>query len=417
MLFWRIFCPTCGRSIDHHVWHINTGLGPKLALCPKCNTQVSTGRWEWPTFSGGRRARYHVLSAGYAVLFGILGGGAGELAYRVTPSLAEGSPEMFGVKLFPTILLGVFSTLLVVLVQMYRVKSSRKRSAAGPDTLVKASLFNFQTDLQGKFALLFVLLAIGAVSPWIYRKSREVYETYNRGAQPAPESTASDSTSPDETVPEPAAAPVPEPEAAVAPKTEETTAPAEEAESPGEVYEKAAKEAFYSTSLYHFHAASTLLQETADGMAAGKLKDKLLLYREAVQMASDQFDRTAARIEAGGSEVSLAFPGVGDGKVIRIDVDGVTVKRDDGTDTVHAWKEISDYQQLRLFEMCLKTGAAGEHLAVAAIAVHRGMKDEAETRLIAAASLDAELKEKSASLRELFREIAGAEEPAATGND
>jgi len=175
VFFSHIRCPRCLKPTDSRFFHINTGLGPKTIQCPKCLTEVGTGRREWDEFGGGRRFLYYFLTVLYAAVYAVLGGAAADVAYRGTPSLGEGSPSIFGLKLFPTITVGLVFALLVVLVQIYRVKASRARLAAVPRPLINAGFFNLQARLQPKFFLIFVLVFFAGISPFVYGEAKALY--------------------------------------------------------------------------------------------------------------------------------------------------------------------------------------------------------------------------------------------------
>ena len=219
--------------IDSRFWHVNTGLGPKTILCPSCLTEIGTGRREWDEFGGGRRFLYYFLTTMYAIVFAVLGGAAAEVAYRGTPSLGEGSPSIFGLKLFPAITVGLVFALLVVLVQIYRVKVSRKRFAAIPRPLIDAGFFNLQARLQPKLFLIFVLTFFAGISPFVYRESRALYLKYAKPAVGKAEPSAPAVSAPEKPVPVAPVATTPEPPkpaepvVAPAPAVAPVTTPAE----------------------------------------------------------------------------------------------------------------------------------------------------------------------------------------------
>ena len=184
MLFWHVWCPNCRRPIDSRLWHICTGLGPKIAICPKCRTQVSTGRREWDDFSGARRGMYWFLTALYAFFFAALGVGVGHVLSLSAPSLGDGLPVVYGVRVFPGYAAGVLFALLVAVLQFYRLNRSRKRSAAG-SSVGSAGIFNLQVNIQRKLGMLFVLALAAAGAPYVYREIAGMYAKVPKGA-PAP---------------------------------------------------------------------------------------------------------------------------------------------------------------------------------------------------------------------------------------
>ena len=168
-MYWKIRCPGCGRPIDHQTVHIRTGLGPRAVICSKCGTKVSSARYEWSEFSGGKKFFYWLLTVPYVLLTAALGGGLGlivQLNLQVWQEEPLWPPEWPSL---PIVALTGLSALIALLIQLYRVFTSRRRPPGQTEATVTSSFWNLQVNLQQKIPAAFVTLWILAAAPLIFK--------------------------------------------------------------------------------------------------------------------------------------------------------------------------------------------------------------------------------------------------------
>lgn len=169
MLYYIIRCPKCGRPVDYQIWHIRTGLGPRIVLCSKCGTRVSTARREWVEFTDLGKFRYVFLTILYVVICGLMGAGIGALVQMNIQVWSGGAfaPEsMFS----PPIMIGALAAgLFVLLLQLYRVASSRRRPPDAGELTVTTGFWNPHVNLQFKVPVTMVVFAVLLALPLAYK--------------------------------------------------------------------------------------------------------------------------------------------------------------------------------------------------------------------------------------------------------
>jgi hypothetical protein len=165
-------CPTCGTGLDVHVMGMSSNLGPPVVICHRCKQTVSCERLEWDDMARRTKVFYAVVSIVYTAAVGLLGG----MAVQVTATLfREGSmrfPSWSECWSDPVFWTGavIYGT-LTVLLQIYRVKCSRRRSTTKPGEPFKGLVFNLQRYMQAKVLVLVLIVpAIVWLVWWIRGK-------------------------------------------------------------------------------------------------------------------------------------------------------------------------------------------------------------------------------------------------------
>jgi hypothetical protein len=150
MFMTTVHCPHCEEGLDFFVTGLCSKLGPPLIACPKCKKKAPTGRAEWADLGSSGRTRYVVSTAVFAAAVGYLGG----VGVRGAWHFWQNGPWQEKMTLTgPGFVLGVeIWALAVVLVQLYRVHQSDRRSRREPKSWKDVSftdrLLSFNMQLR-----------------------------------------------------------------------------------------------------------------------------------------------------------------------------------------------------------------------------------------------------------------------------
>ena len=181
-------------------------------------------------------------------------------------------------------------------------------------------------------------------------------------------------------------------------------------------YETILRKAYDAATRFKYDEATSTIEQGFAALTDTNLKQGLSIYREIIKAEADIFETVSGRLARGDKDVMLHFPGEDNLTVVGIGSSGVALRRENLERMIYPWKRLSDYQQLRLFEMCIDETNAAEVLALASIAFHRGMAFEAENKLTAASNLNAKVKEKALTWRGLFNELEAMMRPVRVRN-
>ncbi len=133
-------------------------LGPPDVDCIYCRQPVAVGRSEWSDQSWKGRSWYVIITMIYAALVGSLTG------WVVHQSIARWNKNPTNLDLrswaFP-VTAGIAGS-LVILLQVYRIYASRRRSLTGYRLTQADFFFDLQWNLHLKY--LFLLIWIGAIA-------------------------------------------------------------------------------------------------------------------------------------------------------------------------------------------------------------------------------------------------------------
>lgn len=164
-------CPKCKSGADLHIFHVYSLLGPAATECVWCGETVPLDRIEWAEMGFAQRAWYFGISLVYAALAYFLVGGSVDTGLQWLVN--EGSPTWRLNE--PTFWIsGAVGSLMIVAIQILRVRRSRRRSIAEEQPLSDSF---WTLDLGGQtkvlvLAMLFPWTAFG-LSKFVFTLSDE----------------------------------------------------------------------------------------------------------------------------------------------------------------------------------------------------------------------------------------------------
>ena len=162
--FSLINCPHCRSPIEVRMFSMCSLLGPREIHCLKCRQTVDLGRDEWLDMTLRARLWFFVTSLIYIGMVGLLTGNwVDQMAqqWKLQPNMIN---LQFRSPVFQVA--ACVGGIAVLLIQIFRIAASRRRSHCGY-TLTRAEfLLGLQWNLQCKYVLL--MAVVWCVSKVIY---------------------------------------------------------------------------------------------------------------------------------------------------------------------------------------------------------------------------------------------------------
>jgi len=162
----RETCPHCEAFCGaRNLLGFHSGLGSPVYTCGNCGQPFASGRREWDEMGGwfdpqdAGKLRYLIVSVVYVLLFGVLGGGSVGTAVR----FVQHGPHAKEVPLTEYLSYWTYGLpigAMIALLQIGRVRWSKKRSLQLRRTACVASFWSFRTNLQ-LLVLFTMLLPVG----------------------------------------------------------------------------------------------------------------------------------------------------------------------------------------------------------------------------------------------------------------
>ena len=162
--FRLLTCPKCHCPFELNFFGVSSGLGPSEIRCLKCGASVTTGRREWWDMSGWDEVWFFGASLIYIVMLGLLTGNVIDGAYQLwnnDPVIGNLRTSEFSFQV--GFCAGVVTAILL---QLYRIRNSKRRSRTDYQLTLKEFVFGLQWNLQYK--CLSVLILIWAVAKFKY---------------------------------------------------------------------------------------------------------------------------------------------------------------------------------------------------------------------------------------------------------
>ncbi len=162
-------CGKCTSAVDMNFFCISSLLGPPFVVCHRCGSTVATDRVEWDEMSGFGKLWYFGISLFYLGVVGLLGGISFDAAVQIIQTGEWNQSLRFSQ---PTFWIGAsLWAVFVVLLQLYRVSCSRRRSGLEGQKPLERSFRSFQIGVQFKcFLFLFLIPVLAWLGKMIWDK-------------------------------------------------------------------------------------------------------------------------------------------------------------------------------------------------------------------------------------------------------
>lgn len=172
-------------------------------------------------------------------------------------------------------------------------------------------------------------------------------------------------------------------------------------------FDEAIKRVYGEASAFRYAGARHVLEQTHSAIADTALKRALNLYRDALVHEESLFISVNNRLTSKQRDVMVKVPGEEDVlTVVEISDKGVEL-RTDISQMLYPWTRLSEYQKLRLFQICMDEESAVEWLGLASVAFHHGLYGEVQNNLSMVIRMDkGQLADTAVALQSLFDEIS-----------
>jgi hypothetical protein len=154
-------CQNCGFPLEMRLFSVSSGIGPEEINCVKCGEPANTGRMEWADMSSSNKSRFWLVTLLYIFILGLLTGNFIDQAYQLwnkDPVIVNLRYEAIPFQIF-----AVIGGIAAVLLQIYRIRDSARRSRRTNHKLTMPEfMLGIQWNLQ--FKCLVFLIAIWTVA-------------------------------------------------------------------------------------------------------------------------------------------------------------------------------------------------------------------------------------------------------------
>jgi len=156
-------CPSCNCAVDFHVLNYSSLLGPTAVECHWCGTIVGSDRQEWWQMHSRHKTWFFCVSFVYVIL-AVFSGGLGTTTGLYFLKSGGHWREEWGLEEPAFWIGGIVWGIIVILIQLYRIRCSLNRNTELEQIPLRRSLWSFQVGGQIK---LLVLLFVFPTICWV----------------------------------------------------------------------------------------------------------------------------------------------------------------------------------------------------------------------------------------------------------
>lgn len=138
-------CPHCRTPYGATFLGLSSGLGSSQYECSRCQGRFSSCRTEWRDQGSLARLRYGIMSVVYVA---VLGGGSGIVTKAAWQNLKNGPTDSVAPDGAPFWAGAIVGGLMVLSLQIWRVRRSAQRTAEANSVVMRASFVSPHTNLQ-----------------------------------------------------------------------------------------------------------------------------------------------------------------------------------------------------------------------------------------------------------------------------